>query len=48
MNSKDAQGIYGINAKKNSLHTRKRKSNNNRSQSGKKWRTGADLSKKVG
>ena len=48
MNSKDTQGIYGINANKNSLHTRKRRSTNNRSQSGKKWRTGADLSKKVG
>jgi len=48
MKKSNTQGIYGINANRNTLQTRKRNSNNNRSQSGKKWRTGADLSKKVG
>ena len=48
MKQKTTQGIYGINANKNSLHTRKRKSSKRPLKRTTAFKPGADLSKQIG
>jgi len=48
MKTKTTQGIYGLNANKNSLHTRKRKSSKRTPKRTTAFKPGADLSKTIG
>jgi len=48
MKTKNTQGIYGINANKKTLHTRKRKSSKRTPKRTTAFKPGADLSKKIG